>query len=60
MKDVHQPENVEMANVENTDLATNQEGIILPWFLGDAKVTVRWISAVEGIWTSEVDVGGKK
>lgn len=60
MKDATQRDNIEMANVEETDLATNQEGIVLPWFCGDRKVTVRWISPVVGVWTTEVDMGGKK
>lgn len=60
MKDAHATDELELANVEQTDLVTNQEGVVLPWFVGDQIISVRWISNVEGIWTREVDVGGKK
>lgn len=51
---------LEMANVEPVELDTNQEATVIPWFVGDRKIAVRWICDVTGVYAVEVDVGGKK
>jgi len=37
---------IELANTAPDDYATNQEATVLPWFTGEQKIAVRWISPV--------------
>lgn len=43
----------DQANMDDTDLSTNQEGIVLPWFCGEQKIAVHWISPVYNQTTKE-------
>jgi len=37
---------IDLANNNPDDYATNQEVSVLPWFVGEQKIAVRWISPV--------------
>jgi hypothetical protein len=37
---------IEIANNNPDDYSTNQEATVLPWFVGEQKIAVRWISPV--------------
>jgi hypothetical protein len=34
----------DLMNVDATESATNQEGIVLPWFAGEGKFALKWLS----------------
>ena len=44
---------IEMANTDSEDFSTNQEATVLPWFAGERKISLRWISPVYGQFTKE-------
>lgn len=53
---------IDMANTDAEDFATNQEAAVLPWVAGEQKVALRWISPVYNQFTREAPVErpGKK
>jgi hypothetical protein len=44
---------IEMANTDPEDFSTNQEAAVLPWFTGERKIALRWISPVYDQFTKE-------
>lgn len=42
-----------MGNTDGEDFSTNQEAAVLPWFAGERKIALRWISPVYGQFTKE-------
>lgn len=52
---------LEIANNNPDDYSTNQEATVMPWFSGEQKIAVRWISPVYEQQTKAVtDRPGKK
>ena len=44
---------IDMGNTANDDFSTNQESVVLPWFAGEQKLALRWISPVYNQFTRE-------
>lgn len=44
---------IDRADTEAADFATNQEGAVLPWFAGEQKMSLRWVSPVYGQFAAE-------
>ena len=44
---------IDMGNTDGEDFSTNQEATALPWFTGEQKIALRWISPVYGQFTKE-------
>lgn len=51
---------IDMANTQPEDYSTNQEATVLPWFTGEQKIAVRWISPVYGQRTVAVSTRPNK
>lgn len=51
-----------MANSEAEEYSTNQEASVVPWFCGEQKIALRWVSPVYNQFTKEAPVErpGKK
>ena len=50
-----------LANLEPDELSTNEEAVVLPWFVGEAKLPARWISPVYKAFSKKVAAAtGKK
>lgn len=49
-------------NVQDEELATNQEAIVIPWVCGERKIALRWISPAYNQFTIEAPMErpGKK
>jgi hypothetical protein len=41
------------ANTEADEFSTNQEAVSIPWFCGERKVALRWISPIYNQYTKE-------
>ena len=57
------PDNkLDTANIQGTDFSTNQQAVPVPWFVGERKISVRWVSPVYNQFTKEAPVErpGKK
>ena len=52
----------DVANTSAEDYATNQEAVPLPWFCGEQKIALHWISPVYNQFTKVApnDRPGKK
>lgn len=51
---------IDMGNTQPEDYSTNQEATVLPWFTGEQKIAVRWISPVYGQRTVAVSTRPNK
>jgi hypothetical protein len=60
-KAVKAPEREDLP-IEEEEMATSQEGIIVPWLNGTRRLAVRWVSSAEDMITREApdDRPGKK
>ncbi len=47
------------ANLSQAELVSNQEGTVVPWFAGERKLAVTWISPVYDLVSRDAG-GGKK
>lgn len=48
-------------NIDARDTASNQEAIVVPWHVGEAKLPVHWISPIYNQYTKKTpDAGGGK
>jgi hypothetical protein len=48
------------ANLDNSELASNQEVKVVPWFAGQRKFAVTWISPISKITAKDAPTAGKK
>lgn len=44
---------IDMGNTDSEDFSTNQEAVALPWFVGERKIALRWISPPYNQFTKE-------
>ncbi len=54
-----QPE-PDIANLSQAELASNQESTAVPWFSGERKIAVTWISTVANMTTKNAGGASKK
>jgi hypothetical protein len=50
----------DIANLDQSELASNQAETVVPWFVGERKVAVTWVSPVHNLHAKESSAGGKK
>ncbi len=42
-----------LANTEEDEFSTNQEAVSIPWFCGERKLALRWVSPIYNQFTKE-------
>ena len=52
IKNLPDPE-LNMGNMDPEDYSTTQAASVLPWFCGERKIALRWISPVHNQFTKE-------
>lgn len=50
----------EYANLDQSELSSNQDAKALPWVAGERKVAVSWISPIYNLYTTNAGPRGKK
>lgn len=48
------------ANLDASELASNQEAKVIPWFCGTRKIACTWISQVHNQYHKNAPTAGKK
>lgn len=48
------------ANLDDAELTSNQEAKVVPWFAGQRKFALTWISPVHNQFSKDVPTSGKK
>jgi hypothetical protein len=43
----------DLANIDETELSSNQEAVAVPWFCGERKFALKWISPTYNQFTRE-------
>lgn len=50
----------DMANLDQSELVSNQEAKVIPWFCGRRKFPLIWICEATNLFTTDADASGKK
>ena len=51
----------DIANLDRSELASNQEAVPVPWFCGEGKFAPTWIAPIYGLYWIDAPAGaGKK
>ena len=48
------------ANLDQSELVSNQEAVPVPWFCGERKIALTWISPIYNQFTTDAPAEGKK
>jgi hypothetical protein len=50
----------DIANLDRSELVSNQEAVPVPWFVGEAKIAPKWIAPIYGLYWIDATIGGGK
>jgi hypothetical protein len=53
-------ENPDPANLDYSELSSNQEAKAVPWMAGERAIAVEWVSPIYNQFTKDVPSAGKK
>ena len=48
------------ANLSQAELASNQEATAVPWFCGERKIAVTWVTPIYNMFAKDGPAAGKK
>jgi hypothetical protein len=48
------------ANLSQAELASNEQATVVPWFCGERKFAVNWVTPIYNMYSKDGDASGKK
>jgi len=49
----------DLANLSQAEIVSSQEATVLPWFVGERKIALAWITPVYNPFARDIPGGGK-